>query len=899
MINNYPNQLFYNPSAMGMPPNYAFQNGMFIDPSMNMQPMKSQKNPGSSFVSRIPSLHLPAILLLTFSWILQSLATFMPYWSVYSGIPNSRAGLWSAQNFNYTTIQNFYFPEPNSFQTLTRSVLFTTANTKGYVVTVQFLMTFNFALMFIVIVLLLVDYILSKNKSAESGSFLIRNYNTSDTVLKYALLLYIIYVFGVFEFAAWITYIGSRHDNNWNFHVSFAFAVIVSAFLIFVFIMYVIEFIKRFEKVRLKWDYWYGPYIEWGFFVYLSALLLLLLVICCPEWAYKKVDPLYWFAEIGLFKQCYLSSIYKKTATSGFCTLSQTSNNQSWVNATQAFMLMAYIIGMIILLIIIVFRKEFRHRENGYYTERVKQPLFTYIIAGLILFFCFIFSLIGVAVFGGEVFKYPIDVNWGYIVAVFAMTLFLITGILFILDAVHSKKQIAKANSSSASKFFFPAPLNYRVLGLQPLLPPNPVNQPIPPFPPMDPFQFGQMAPASWPTLSPFGFQQPAMYPPSNFVNDPYSPLQNISMMPPNFVNDPYSPLQDVSMMPPNYAMEPYPSAPFTQAALANYILQMQSNPQLSSLPYNDGLMNYSYDDPLTFSNDLNYISDEDRMNLMVRQEFLQQQRLAYNHDRLLERYNRLSQPYTSTFHTYGTSSLPGRNYDDYLRMIYGNDHQEYSLADMSRADIGSSDETYRYMGGEYDETLPRDVSAVMQYNRGDLMPYVYAEKSEPVKMYDHPIFRSALAYIRSLYNKTKYLKKNNNENEVKLNNIDHKEETEKQPTITIDNDDEIFDHATLGDILNKRWKTTYGQLIPINSHLFNIYTQRLNGSIESYGQSLYLPSAHHSHDTRLNHYGEIFIASLSDTDLAVVRMSNKTSSLSNSGYNTLYSQTVPTTVSQ
>ena len=49
---------------------------------------------------------------------------------------------------------------------------------------------------------------------------------------------------------------------------------------------------------------------------------------------------------------------------------------------------MAYIIGMIILILIVVFREEFRHDEQGYVQERVGQPMFTFIVAGLILFFC-------------------------------------------------------------------------------------------------------------------------------------------------------------------------------------------------------------------------------------------------------------------------------------------------------------------------------------------------------------------------------------------------------------------------------------------------------------------------------------------------------------------------------
>ncbi|CAF3679951.1 unnamed protein product [Rotaria sordida] len=876
MININTNQPFYNPSAIQMQPNFASGTGMFMNQPINMTSMAPPKKPKSSTTSRIPSLFLPAILLLAFTWILHTLATFLPYWSTYSQISGSRAGLWSAQNFNYTSIQNFYFPEPNTFQNITGSIRFTSANTKGYLVTVQFLMTFNFCLMFIVLVLLIADYILSRNSTGESRSFLIRDYNTHDTVIRYGLLLYIIYVFGVFEFAAWITFVGSRHDNNWNLNVSFAFAIIVSVFLIFIFIMYVIEFIKRFKKNRVTWAYWYGPYIEWGFFVYLSALLLLLLVICCPEWAYKKYYPLEVFAEIGLFKQCYLSSIYKKSATQGYCTLSNSQSNQSWVNAAQAFMLMAYIIGMIILVVIVIFRKEFRHQENGYFAERVKQPTFTYIIAGLILFFCFIFSLIGVSVFGGEVFRHPINVNWAYVVAVFAMVLFLITGILFILDGVHSKKQIPKVNSSPIRKFFLPAPLNYRVLDIKPVPLPAPVGkskskskskvkppeplqfthigpsswQSMSPVTPAGSLQFGQIPPSSWQTMSPYDFQQQTMYPTSDFANTPY-----------------ISP-QEMSMMSPNYNMEQYPSAPLTQALLVEYYRQMQHNPQLSSLPYNEGFMNYSYD-PLTFSNDGNYLSDEDRLNEMIVQHSLQQQRLTENHDRLLERYSGAMPPRRSAF---GTSTLPGRNYDEYLHRMYGNDYQNTSAA-MSRAGIGSSDETYRWMGDEYDDTFPRDVSAVMQYNRNESMPYVYAEKVEPVKMYDHPMFRSTLAYIRSLYNKIRYSKKNNDENEVKSNNVDHKEQTKTQPTTTIDNNNEISDEAALEYKLNKKWTTKHEYLAPINSHLFNIYIQRLNGSIESYGQSLYLPSAHRNRDTRSNYDEVIFIAPLSDTDLVGVNV--------------------------
>ena len=83
------------------------------------------------------------------------------------------------------------------------------------------------------------------------------------------------------------------------------------------------------RRNRSKWEYWYGPYSEWAFFVHLTALLFLLIVICCPEWAYQKTNVIYVFREIGLFKQCFLSSIFKKSGTSvGLCTLSDSRTNQ-------------------------------------------------------------------------------------------------------------------------------------------------------------------------------------------------------------------------------------------------------------------------------------------------------------------------------------------------------------------------------------------------------------------------------------------------------------------------------------------------------------------------------------------------------------------------------------------
>jgi uncharacterized membrane protein (DUF485 family) len=63
--------------------------------------------------------------------------------------------------------------------------------------------------------------------------------------------------------------------------------------------------------------------------------------------------------------------------------------------------------------------------------------------------------LIGVSIFGSKVFPNSIDVNWAYIIAVLAMVLFLIVGILFILDGIHSERQILYVFINGRKDLFF------------------------------------------------------------------------------------------------------------------------------------------------------------------------------------------------------------------------------------------------------------------------------------------------------------------------------------------------------------------------------------------------------------------------------------------------------------
>ena len=85
MFDANPNRVFFDPSIAGVPMDYTGGQGMY--------PMISQqRKPKASPLSRIPSSHLPAIILLGFSWLLETLAKFLPYYSTYSGISDSRAG---------------------------------------------------------------------------------------------------------------------------------------------------------------------------------------------------------------------------------------------------------------------------------------------------------------------------------------------------------------------------------------------------------------------------------------------------------------------------------------------------------------------------------------------------------------------------------------------------------------------------------------------------------------------------------------------------------------------------------------------------------------------------------------------------------------------------------------
>jgi len=294
----------------------------------------------------------------------------------------------------------------------------------------------------------------------------------------------------------------------------------------------------------------------------------------------------------------------------------------------------------------------------------------------------------------------------------------------------------------------------------------------------------------------------------------------------------------------------------------------------------------------------------------MIQQHLLQQQRLNYNLDRLLERQNRLLMPKISEFRTFGTSSLPGRNYDQYLNTIQGNHHHRNSLVEQSRASIGSSSETYRLMGGGVSEHLPKNISSVMQHTRQHSMPLVHAEKFEPIQIYEHPMFGPTPAYLRPVFNEKHLVENNYNDKDDSESEEDNevRSHTSGNNSLKIDqsktsstigknngnNDDEDSDHAPKGYISYKKWKSKYENLIPVNPLLYNIYTKRPNGSINSYGQSLYASTHRHRQSSRDE---DLLTTTLSDIGSFSSDVPQEISSSSNRQYHRLQPQLLPKTV--
>ena len=293
----------------------------------------------------------------------------------------------------------------------------------------------------------------------------------------------------------------------------------------------------------------------------------------------------------------------------------------------------------------------------------------------------------------------------------------------------------------------------------------------------------------------------------------------------------------------------------------------------------------------------------------MLRQHLLQQQRLEQNHKRLLERYYRLLTPHISEFRTFGTSSLPGRNYEKYLKIMNSSCSLQDSLVAKSRACIGYSDDIYRWMDSSQPETLLQNVNNVMQHIRQQPMALVHAEKFEPVEVYVHPIFGPTPGYIQPVDNERQHLEEmNDNDSEedkefhsytsnntsLKIN--DKKESKNSSISVTTNNDDEDDESSStpIGYISYKKWKKKCENLIPVNPLLLSIYTQRPNGSLNSYGRSLYTSFNCPKHYNQLNSDNNVFTPALPELELLSSKLPRENSPSSSRRDHGLQSGTLP-----
>ena len=268
----------------------------------------------------------------------------------------------------------------------------------------------------------------------------------------------------------------------------------------------------------------------------------------------------------------------------------------------------------------------------------------------------------------------------------------------------------------------------------------------------------------------------------------------------------------------------------------------MHHNPQLSLFANNQDIENHPDNVPMASLNNRYGVTNDRQINDKFRQLFVQQQRLNYNHERLLEKYGRLLTPRRSEFRAFGSSSLPGRNYDEYLNDMADNPYSGSSLAALSRAGIGASDETYQWMGNESREPLPGDISSFMQHSRNEPMPFVQAEKSEPENINDHLRWKSIPARLRLQFSKKVYSRKikNKSANKCLLNHVNNTDKNKSKVATTIEDNKKTDDHLYVRSVSDENWQTPDEQTISINPFLFDIFIQRLNGSIESYGQLRY-----------------------------------------------------------
>jgi hypothetical protein len=136
--------------------------------------------------------------------------------------------------------------------------------------------------------------------------------------------------------------------------------------------------------------------------------------------------------------------------------------------------------------------------------------------------------------------------------------------------------------------------------------------------------------------------------------------------------------------------MNPYSTGPMFQGD-ANNNLQQQ---QMTDVPWSSFSMNPV--SPTAYPN--NQV-----LNEMLQQQSLQQQRLNYNHEQLLQLYQSIHEPHLTEFRPFGSSVLPSRNFTPYLNMVQGDHWHDSTIAGMSRARISATPTLHRHGNEQID----------------------------------------------------------------------------------------------------------------------------------------------------------------------------------------------------
>ncbi|CAF1425516.1 unnamed protein product, partial [Didymodactylos carnosus] len=212
----------------------------------------------------------------------------------------------------------------------------------------------------------------------------------------------------------------------------------------------------------------------------------------------------------------------------------------------------------------------------------------------------------------------------------------------------------------------------------------------------------------------------------------------------------------------------------------------------------------------------------------MIRRHFLQQQRLNYNHERILEQYQQVRAPLPSEFRMYGSSTLPGRDYDRWLQDAGRSSRNSSRISSEGARYLGAPGQpawlNYPANGGQIgsDYSRPgeytRNISSVMQ-NRAQYPESV--SSYQPIDFQNHPVFGPTPAHIKPLFGQKKLSADDNDQKDAQVSDRNNPPPGARNNLISY-----------------PAWKEKYQDVIPVNSFLYNVRAQRPNNTNTLFDES-------------------------------------------------------------